>query len=188
MRTSGGALLGLFVLSATFPQASRLGVIVGCLVGLMASGWQAIAASKFASFTKVLPRATDGCFIENTTISSIPIDYDLHITSSENSILFNGTRNWMSKDIMEMTTSKIVNPTQQVMDDFEHREFSMYDLSYIWIPVIGFLTTMVAGLITSIITNCLVSNTPRPRADLVFPFCRRFWYLRNNVVPVEINL
>ncbi|RUS88035.1 hypothetical protein EGW08_004201 [Elysia chlorotica] len=187
---SVGAQLGLFMLGAIFPQANHIGAIVGSCAGLIVSAWQAFGALKFGHPTKPLPRPpADRCVPENTTMLSTPTTFFPLSTSTEYSLQVNETEQWMPSEVFKPLTTTadnlILSSSTGSLGD-ENRGFSMYDLSYIWNPVIGVFVTVLVGLITSVVIDTFMSKKTRPEAKYIFPFCRRFWYSGRDVVNTEM--
>ncbi|RUS88038.1 hypothetical protein EGW08_004204 [Elysia chlorotica] len=162
---TSGPLLGIFLLGASFPQANYIGALVGCAAGVMVCFGQAIGAFKYGNPPTSLPSGpTDQCFLENATSSFT--NYSIFLTAQP-----------------ENATSLTTMPPE-----IEVRDFSVFDISYIWNPLLGVLFTIVVGLLTSLVTNRLMSHRPRPQARFLFRFCRRFWYPDINTQDTDIEL
>ncbi|KAK3755764.1 hypothetical protein RRG08_033941 [Elysia crispata] len=171
MGAISGPVLGLFVLGATFPQANYGGTLIGCCVGFLVSAWQAMGAFQYRRPTKGLPRApVDGCFADNVTLLE---------TSTENSPVSTSTQYSLFGNETELDSMN---------NGVESQSFSIYDLSYIWNPLIGISVTIIVGLITSVIASSFMSKKLRPEAKFIFPFCRRFWYSGSDVVAADMNM
>ncbi|GFO42014.1 sodium-coupled monocarboxylate transporter 1 [Plakobranchus ocellatus] len=174
---SVGPLLGLFVLSATFPQANYIGALIGCFSGLIFTFWQAIGALKFGHRSQTLPPGpTDNCLAENAT----------SLFNTYNNSYFHEA-GWTVAMSIQTTSSAIGSTPDGDVTSFQEREFSIYDFSYIWNPVMGVFVTIIIGLIVSLIANKFMSTKLRPEAKFLFPFCRRFWYSDMDVLDAEMS-
>ncbi|GFS24888.1 sodium-coupled monocarboxylate transporter 1 [Elysia marginata] len=172
---SNGPLLGLFLLGGLFPQANSSGATVGFLSSIVLSFWQAIGSLRFRYATPVLPLGpTDNCGAPGN-ISSLFSSTPTYTFTTNNSTDFTTFLNYS---------------TVQGSDRFEmgERDFSFYDVSYVWAPVTGAVMTIVFGLVTSLVSNCFSAEIVRPEAKLLFAFCRKFWYSQRDVLSVQIKL
>ncbi|RUS90827.1 hypothetical protein EGW08_001446 [Elysia chlorotica] len=172
---TSGPLFGLFLLSGLFPQANCVGTLIGFATALVFSYWQAIGSTLFGFSTDALPMGpTDQCIGGN----------DSSITVSS---VFNFTATYNDKDSFEYTTPIVFgNEQEKDLSILSNRDFSMYDVSYVWIPLTGVFLTVTVGLITSIIANQFSSKVARPKAKFLFPFSRQIWYSERDVVDTEI--
>ncbi|KAM6928159.1 sodium-coupled monocarboxylate transporter 1 [Xenentodon cancila] len=121
-----GPLLGLYLLGMLFRTTNSVGGLVGMIIGLALTLWVGIGAQIYPptdNKTNPLPVSTAGC---NST---------------------------MSQDSTTTTpwTSSVPLTTQ--LDDRSHIADSWYSLSYLYFSVFGMLTTMVSGLLVSMITG-----------------------------------
>ena len=164
-----GPLLGVFMLGATFPHANYVGALVGCAVGILVCFGQSIGASRFGYQTATLPPGpTDKCTAVNITTllttgndASTPTQYPMS----------SGNR------------TAPVDFVPQLRD----RDFSVFDISYIWNPALGVFTTISVGLIVSLIASRFMSQKLRPQAKFLFPFCRRLWRTDTIVINAEVE-
>ncbi|KAK3793345.1 hypothetical protein RRG08_012107 [Elysia crispata] len=185
---TNGPLMGLFILGATFPQANSIGALAGCFTGLVSSLWLAAGSFLYGYPAKKLEYGPiSGCNASNrTSLSNIAeslnkwttlsfIDADNQTSLSDVSIYPSIPA--PSSARLELDTAKWIAP--------QDRNFSLYDLSYVWNPLVGMLVTVVVGLVLSICTNQFLSRKPNPEAKLLFPFCRpcrksRMYVLEDN--------
>ncbi|KAK3786617.1 hypothetical protein RRG08_027575 [Elysia crispata] len=166
-----GPLLGIFLLGASFPQANYVGALVGCAVGIVVSFGQAIGAFKYGNPPATLPSGpTDQCSIENVTA------------------LFTNYSSVMSAQHEHSIRLTTMMPSVDFVPQLQARDFSIFDVSYIWNPLLGVLSTMVVGLLTSLVANCFMSNRLRTEAKFLFPFCRRFWHSSMNTRGADMEL
>ncbi|XP_072237815.1 sodium-coupled monocarboxylate transporter 1 [Leuresthes tenuis] len=147
----GGPLLGLYVLGMFFRTTNSVGGLTGMIIGLALTLWVGIGAQLYPPTndkTHPLPLSTAGC---NNTIGQN------YTTAAP----------W--------TTPVTLTPQPDVRPPIAD---SWYSLSYVYLSLFGMLTTVVAGLLVSIITGgCkqekLNSNLFVRRSDLIcFNGCR----------------
>ncbi|GFO42012.1 sodium-coupled monocarboxylate transporter 1 [Plakobranchus ocellatus] len=183
-----GPLLGLFLLSATFPQANYVGAILGCCLGLITTMWQAIGAFKFGYSTETLQRGpSNNCIVDEDIHLLSLLNETSYLTSPPFAFVANSTES--ITEIHQYTVSSPVYFGQIVnASNLQDRDFSIYDISYIYNPIIGVFVVILGGLVFSCIANMLMLKKMRPEAKYLFPFCRRFWYTGNDVVSREVKL
>ncbi|GFS24904.1 sodium-coupled monocarboxylate transporter 1 [Elysia marginata] len=162
---TNGPLMGLFVLGATSAQANSIGALAGCSSGLLCSLWLAVGSFLYGYPAKTLePGSTINCSASDS-VEDLP--------SSTSSLLMYPDNDSLTRYLANTTLSS----TRSLEDTGlwippEHRVFSIYDLSYVWNPLIGMLVTVVVGFIMSIISNHFLAKKPNPEPKLIFPFCR----------------
>ncbi|GFN78275.1 sodium-coupled monocarboxylate transporter 1 [Plakobranchus ocellatus] len=182
---TNGPLLGLFILGATFPQANFIGALVGCSTGLATSLWMAIGSVAFGHPAKTLPPGpTDSCntdYIKSWNTD----DYASNWTTGASSLMRNITANLNVSKPADLTsfpavTKESLSVTLQPpsVSESDGRHFSLYDVSYVWNPLIGVLITVLIGLATSLVTNQFLARKALPEAKLLFPFSRHFMHSR----------
>ncbi|CAG5123794.1 unnamed protein product, partial [Candidula unifasciata] len=130
-----GPLIGVFILGATFPQANAAGTLIGLLSGLTLNVWISIGSVLYGTPTPPLPPGpVDKCSTLNVSATAAAWNSSWPINSTP-------AQNFMSST--SMTTAR----SQATESDV----FSLYDLSYTWTPLIGFLATVISGLLASMI-------------------------------------
>ncbi|XP_028261361.1 sodium-coupled monocarboxylate transporter 1 [Parambassis ranga] len=121
-----GPLLGLYLLGMFFRTSNSIGGLVGMIIGLVLTLWVGIGGQIYpptADKTNPLPVSTAGC----------------NNTMNQN---YTTTISWTSP--VTLTTEPDVRPP---LAD------SWYSLSYVYFSLLGTLTTMVFGLLVSMITG-----------------------------------
>ena len=175
---TNGPLLGLYLLGGLCPQANYVGATVGLLSSLVVCCWQAVGSLRFG-FTreKLPPGPTDSCIAGNITSVMTTEGYN-----------FTKDGNYSVQSSFDTTTSSYVR-NMQPMDAaiLADRDFSFYDVSYVWAPVTGVIITFVVGLIVSLVSNVFLTKKVRPEARFLFQFCRRFWYSDMDVLGTEMR-
>ncbi|GFR71134.1 sodium-coupled monocarboxylate transporter 1 [Elysia marginata] len=157
-----GPLLGMFILGASFPQANYIGALVGCAAGVSISFGLAIGAFRFGHPTEALPPGpTDNCSQEN--ITSLLTNYSILLTTQSTQA--------MPTESFITTASTSAESDSKLQD----RQLSIFDVSYIWHPVLGVITTIAVGLLTSVIVSRFMRQKHRPEAKFLFPICRKLW-------------
>lgn len=136
----GGPLLSLFTLGMLCKCANQKGAMSGLLIGLVFTLWIGFGRPKPPPPFK--PVSVEGCSVDNTTL----------ITSrslGEGVSLGNITMTEMMVDVANMTqgadNAEVVESTS-----FLHE---IYAVSYMWIAAIGFLITLLVGVIVSRLTG-----------------------------------
>ena len=178
---SSGPALGLFLLSGLFPQANSPGALVGLLAGSVVSVWQATGSFLFGYRAPTLPQGpTHLCLTDNSTAyNTTTPGYDFTSGSADL---------YMSPWSPNFTTPySYPNTTTASTLGLGEREFSFYDLSYTLNPVLGTVMTVLIGLTVSLLTRPFLTNVHSPEANLLFPFCRHFWYSDRNVLNAEMK-
>ncbi|XP_050416932.1 sodium-coupled monocarboxylate transporter 1 [Patella vulgata] len=124
---AGAPLVGLFILGACFTSANWLGAFVGGMFGLGFGMWLSIGAYITKPLDFQLPTSTDGC----------------NITSNMSSLMMSST----TTPVSIMSTYSPSDPSK--LESLE----KLYGLSYIWFSLLGILSTVIIGLIVSLITG-----------------------------------
>ncbi|KAL4239009.1 hypothetical protein ACF0H5_003713 [Mactra antiquata] len=167
----GGPMVGILFLGAIFPQANWIGAMSGGIVGIVINLWIAVGSlvyGKKAPLSERIP--TSGC--------TVPSELNLNFTTSTS-----------SPGVMYTVT----NATQNVVLDSPEGHIPLYDISYIYLGLIGLIVSMLIGLIVSLITGR--RREDKVAARYILPFMRRLWNLEDNRAslngdfhPVETNL
>ncbi|BFY97780.1 hypothetical protein BsWGS_00820 [Bradybaena similaris] len=174
---TSGPMIGLFFLAATFPQANAAGTVFGLIAGLIASVWISIGSLLYGTLTPPLPNGpVDKCAFQNVsaTIDSWNSSWIDDITQVQTTVS-NTTA------YIVTTTAKSTSIGRVLPDDF-----SLYDLSYLWTPLIGLLVTVLSGLIASLVVGKLCNLKQHSNPRLFFPFVRRF--INSEMVDKKITL
>nr|XP_002121367.1 sodium-coupled monocarboxylate transporter 1 isoform X2 [Ciona intestinalis] len=123
----GGPLVGLFTLGMMFPFANSIGAFVGLLSGLAVSTWVYIGSKTYPPdpiFVRKLPVDISGCPVVNITSNATIASFTSATTP------------------LPTTT---VAPVIPAIADF-------YSISYVYYSCVGFGTTLVIGLVLSLLT------------------------------------
>ncbi|KDR21691.1 putative sodium-dependent multivitamin transporter isoform X1 [Zootermopsis nevadensis] len=148
----GGPLFGLFTLGMFFPSVNQIGAVTGLLIGIALSLWIGFGGPKPPP--KMLPMSTESC--------SPRIQTDLLNMSAS-------SRVQMTRLIQNATTE--VTRAADSSDDY----FLLYKLSYMWYVVIGFLVTLLVGIIVSyVISWCRKEPDTVHNPDLFAPLVRGY--------------
>ncbi|KAK3091315.1 hypothetical protein FSP39_018871 [Pinctada imbricata] len=140
----GGPLLGLFTLGVLFPWANKWGGLVGHLTALGLIAWIGLGTT----FNKV------------SVSPKSPLSIDL----CRFDLMYNQTT-----ATSLMTTTLAANlSTTTIPPATEEEYFPLYTMSYIWYTGLATLTTVVVGMVVSIITG--VTDTTKLNPLLICPF------------------
>lgn len=136
----GGPLLGMFSLGMLFPWANKWGGSVGITTGLVLLLWIALGTSFSGTNVTVKPAVhTTGC-------------------------------NWTATDVSPPVAPDVSATTlapNDINDNYDGIQ-RLYTVSYIWYSGIGVVTTVVVGMIVSLITG--VTDTSKLNPKLICPF------------------
>lgn len=149
----GGPLFGLFTLGMFVPSANQTGAVTGLLTGLAVSLWIGFGGPKPPA--KLLPMSTENC----------PARTQSDLLNRSTSSAMQMTR------LIENMTATEIRIAEGSSDDY----FILYKLSYMWYVVIGFLLTLLVGVIVSYIVKwCSKEAETVPNADLFSPLVQGF--------------
>ncbi|XP_052767858.1 sodium-coupled monocarboxylate transporter 1-like [Mya arenaria] len=163
----GGPLVGIMFLGGTFPQANWIGALVGGIGGMAINIWIAIGSVMYgAKSPRSSPVSTSGCLGFNSS----------DVLFNGNGFLENGlTRLWNETDGNETFTLHTFmtgeTSTTSTLSDDSH--LAIYDVSYVYIGMIGTFVTFSLGLIISLLTGRDKKYPTQP--EYIFPCLRRFW-------------
>ncbi|GFY45109.1 putative sodium-dependent multivitamin transporter [Trichonephila inaurata madagascariensis] len=124
----GGPLLGLFFLAVFTTETNEKGAVLGMMTSFMLAVW--LSLGPFSSTIDVLPFSTTGCSSQNDSISV-----------NDTTALINIV------DFYQNITSHDMNVTSSDINNAE----SNFQLSYMWITPIAFVTSMILGYFFSLI-------------------------------------
>lgn len=145
----GGPLTGLFFLGALFPFANWIGALVGSVLAFAINMWLSIGGTLYGKKSpKLEPNPISGCSAKNDTLNS--------------TYLFT----------TEFSTTLPTSTLSMTSNNNDGSAFPLYDLSYMWYGLTGFLLTIVFGVIISCATGRDKGN--KTEAKYLFTFCRRF--------------
>ncbi|KAL3847668.1 hypothetical protein ACJMK2_018568 [Sinanodonta woodiana] len=151
----GGPLTGMFLLGAFFPFANAKGAIAGSLSGVMFTFWIAMGqmmTKGSVKNTKLTPAPVTFCPGMNV---SMPGFYDLNATvDAMDNLIFYSTQ-----------ASHHVGP---VLEPEMTGISRLYTVSYQWFGTIGILTTIVVGVIVSLLTGPTKREASDPRYLISF--------------------
>lgn len=149
----GGPLLGMFSLGMLFPWANKWGGAVGISTSLALLLWIGLGTSiSETSVTIKPPVYTDGCNW-NLTAEDPPAPVNTSLAAAL--------------------------PSNSINDNYSGIN-RLYTVSYIWYSGIGVLTTVVVGMIVSLITGVTDTTKLNPKLicpffDIFFPFLPERW-------------
>lgn len=150
MGAFGGPFCGLFIMGITAPWVNNKGAIIGFMVALTFNIWMALSQFYYgAGRSEVLPMSTEGCEVENVSLSGDPVSLWLPITT-------------------------MAVPLQNVTHKEEKLGYpAMYDISYCYIGTIGIIIVFVASSIASFFTGMVKPS--EVDHSLVNSFCLRIY-------------
>ncbi|KAL4229363.1 Sodium-dependent multivitamin transporter [Mactra antiquata] len=164
--SAGGPVSGIFFLGAIFPQANWIGAFTGGIVSITFNMWLAVSSFLYRKPTiKSPPLPTSGCdMIYNTT-----------------QYLFdNTTMGHMTTESSLYTTTEISTITS--MEEESHH-LVIYDISYMYFGLVGFLVTMIVGLAVSLLTR---SKDHQTEECYIFPCLRSLWKIEYKPVTIDL--
>ncbi|XP_025094626.1 sodium-coupled monocarboxylate transporter 2-like isoform X2 [Pomacea canaliculata] len=145
-----GPINGIFFMAGMVPWANKYGAVGGGLIGIAVNLWITVGSLLYGAPTLALPPGPT------------------HNCSGNNSYSFS---------FYNLSTD--TNPNSNITNLFHSQRadtFSIYDISYLWIAVIGFFVTLSTGIIISFITGSTNKATLNPK--LVFPFTRKLFRMK----------
>ncbi|XP_052769254.1 sodium-coupled monocarboxylate transporter 1-like isoform X2 [Mya arenaria] len=147
MGAAGGPMVGILFLGATFPQANWIGAFAGGIIGIVVNMWVAIGSVLYGNKApKSLPVSIEGCIAQNLTSFAT-----FNLTNTESTVT-------------NFTTTESV---QQSM------HLAIYDLSYMYFGLLGFLVTFIFGLFISLCSG--MDREDPTEEEYIFPCLRGFW-------------
>ncbi|XP_072526641.1 sodium-coupled monocarboxylate transporter 2 isoform X2 [Salminus brasiliensis] len=141
----GGPMLGVFSLGILFPFTNSKGAIGGLLLGITLSFWAAVGAFIYP----VSPSYTNPLFL-----------------STANCTLLNSTAAAVTQTPLLMSTS--ANSDRSVLAE------SWYSMSYLYYSTVGFLATVIGGLLITLLTG--PSKPQEVKPWLIRPVCNLFCF------------
>ncbi|XP_045167037.2 sodium-dependent multivitamin transporter-like [Mercenaria mercenaria] len=161
---AGGPGFGIFFLGSVFPQANKKGALAGGIVGIAINMWIALGSLLYGTKAPLSkPVTTSGC-IQNET--GLP-ELNLALPTRSN---YNSTFDLSFDRYLNGTTTMGTLHYQQRTDD---NHIFIYDVSYVWFGLIGFLIAVIVGLIVSFITGKDKEHPTEP--IYILPFLHRVW-------------
>ncbi|KAK3583609.1 hypothetical protein CHS0354_039431 [Potamilus streckersoni] len=169
MGAAGGPVTGLFFLGGIFPQANWIGALSGGIISLAITIWIAVGSVLYGKTAPLSPPpSTSGCMsgftsnvsdiLSNFTTGEHITTMDYFYTSSPTTFL----ETHSSSDVTAISTLEAVDT-----------HLGIYDVSYLWLGMIGFVLSIFFGLIVSLATG--MNKTRKLAESLIFPCCRSFW-------------
>lgn len=149
MGAVGGPVCGMIFLGGTFPQANWIGAIGGGIIGLGINVWVSIGSVLYGNKATKSP---------SVGVMGCPGNHSIAITT-DNPLM--------------PTTARLENVTTflpSMAADSSH--LVLYDISYLYFGLIGFLITLILGVIISIVTGF---NRHVTSPEYIFPCMRGFW-------------
>ncbi|XP_076461797.1 sodium-coupled monocarboxylate transporter 1-like [Babylonia areolata] len=162
----GSPVLGVFFLSAGFPRCNTYGATGGVVVGSAVSLTVALGSTLYGAPTPSLPPGpVDRCDVTNTS--------------------------WTQPSVWNVTVVPLDLNATSDSPLHSRSDLSLWDISYLWFSVIGFSTTVLSGIVISLITGCKEeAGEVDPR--LIFPCCRKLYGLaepedrtEDNAIPLD---
>lgn len=131
---AGAPLVGLFILGACFTSSNWLGGLIGAASGLTFSLWLSVGAYVSKPLNFKLPTSTLAC---NVTANAT-----FDVTATAATLVLSSTA--------QSTSGSTYSPSDpNQLSGLEN----MYGLSYLWFSTLGTLTTVIVGLLVSLITG-----------------------------------
>ncbi|XP_052769940.1 sodium-coupled monocarboxylate transporter 2-like isoform X1 [Mya arenaria] len=160
MGATGGPMVGIIFLGATFPQANWIGAFAGGIIGIVVNMWVALGSFLYgAKAPTSLPVSIEGCLTKNLTSMSA----------------FNLTNTLAT--VTNFTTTERVQ---------EGTHLAIYDISYMYFGLLGFMVTFICGLAISMCTG--MDREDPTEEEYIFPCLRGFWkigYTKTSNQPVD---
>ncbi|XP_045187276.2 sodium-coupled monocarboxylate transporter 2-like [Mercenaria mercenaria] len=158
--SAGGPVVGIFFLGAMFPQANWIGAFTGGIVSIAINMWIAMGSFIYGYPAEKSPAVpTTGCFTNSSN--------HMNGTSYMYGNIQNATHFFVSESPV-LTTTDVSVPTVS-------GHLVIYDMSYTYFGLLGFLLTMIIGLTVSLLTG--KEKHHKVEADYIFPCLRDFWKL-----------
>nr|XP_002119750.3 sodium-coupled monocarboxylate transporter 1-like [Ciona intestinalis]XP_026695018.1 sodium-coupled monocarboxylate transporter 1-like [Ciona intestinalis]XP_026695019.1 sodium-coupled monocarboxylate transporter 1-like [Ciona intestinalis] len=135
-----GPIVGVFTMGMLMPFTNKWGALSGIIAGFASTVWIFIGSVIYpipSEFFRILPRTTEGCPAVGSTL---------------NQTYFTSTAS------LEATTSDIL--LQTTYDD-RPPIADLYAMSYIYIPLFGFVNVILVGSIVSALTGCTKGSPPK---------------------------
>ncbi|CAK8690687.1 sodium-coupled monocarboxylate transporter 1-like [Clavelina lepadiformis] len=142
----GGPVVGLFTIGIMLPFVNGWGALVGVCLGWGSSIWMFVGSTfypKSEEFFNVLPRSTKGCSASDVISSVSDEARALEVTLAER--VFNTT-------LISSTSSSVTTERPPIAD--------FYAASYLYLAVVGCLTTIVFAILFSLLTGFTKRNPP----------------------------
>ena len=154
----GGPGAGMIFLGGLFPHANWIGAIAGGLTGIVVNAWVSVGSVLYGKRTPFSPSiGTVGCFNNLTTLEK-------------------DTENVTALFDRPQRTTAIFNSTADNVSISETDHLALYDVSYLYFGLIGFLVTILSGVVVSIITGRKSQNEVTS-LEYIFPCMRDIWKL-----------
>ncbi|KAK7508626.1 hypothetical protein BaRGS_00000192 [Batillaria attramentaria] len=182
----GGPMVGVFLLGGGFPRGNKYGALGGGVVGLVVNMWLAIGSTLYGARIQSLPPGPIyNCHV-NTANASLSLQMYLNtsdVTGGQLDGTFSGSTPRTDGGNLVFSTVDYVVGVGNVTEMTTQGPFSMYDLSYLWLGVIGSLTSFIVGIIISFITGSTDVKSVDPK--LIFPLCRKIYRMPEPVYKPE---
>ncbi|GFT24647.1 putative sodium-dependent multivitamin transporter [Nephila pilipes] len=151
----GGPLLGLFFLAVFTTETNEKGAVLGMMISFTLAVW--LSLGPFSSTIDVLPFSTTGCSLQyNSTSVNGTTTLVKAINSYQN----------ISHHVMNNDTSFDINDVKV-----------NFQLSYMWITPIAFVTSMILGYIFSLIFKYTKGEQEYTSPENLSPVL--LWFLKN---------
>lgn len=147
---TSGPLLGVFLLAILVPCANWKGAAAGMMFSHAMSLWITFGHLSIDTTTKLLPLSTEDC--HNDTFSPWVTNKPIRLEYSTPNIT-------TSTSMYEYVTPP---PTAAINDEYSNPLYALYSITYMYYALIGSLTTVVVGIIVSLMTA-------DPKADMYEP-------------------
>lgn len=156
---TSGPLLGVFLLAMLVPCANWKGAAAGMLFSHITTLWITFGHLSLDTVTKMLPLSTEDC--HNETFSSwvtkpISLDYSTPNVS-----------NWTKMYETITTPSSIIDESDKSSDPLD----VLYGITYMYYAFIGSVTTVIIGILVSLITADTESD--KYEEHLLHPMARK---------------
>ncbi|WAR15314.1 SC5A5-like protein, partial [Mya arenaria] len=141
-----GPMCMIFILSPMFKRSTTKGLLAGAIVGMVVVMWLNMGKLFFSvEDDQSLPYGpTHNCDIYRNENDTATMAYKyLNCSSSETSLITN-------------TTQTVDHSYPQTKTLIQH----IYSISYVWFSLIGFIFSMVVGIVASLLTTPLTNVNP----------------------------
>jgi len=155
---TSGPLLGVFILAMLVPCANWKGAAAGMIFSHITTLWITFGHLSLGTVTDTLPLSTENC--HNETFSSWvskPISLESEFFSLDNTSWTNSVRN----NVTLFADNSSSNPLDV-----------LYGITYMYYAFIGSMTTVIVGIIVSLLTADAKADTYEEH--LLHPIARKF--------------
>ncbi|XP_054709989.1 putative sodium-dependent multivitamin transporter [Uloborus diversus] len=154
----GGPMLGIYTLGMFSTTANEPGTLIGLLVGFVINAWLGFGSYAVKVPIPTLAKSTLGCNLSDNST------YFLTAENNETTLFDTGLENVI--DALSLTD-----------ESEEEYVLPVYKMSFMWFPLIGSVTVIAVGYISSFILSFWIENKNLDPANFS-PLVRK-WYFKS---------